>query len=396
LNLCAPSGIDGHDDAIASPVDPETFMRWKSIVVPSAALWAALTIASCGGGGGGSMMASGTMATGFVATHLVSNVNTSTNPYSGSNADTHLVNAWGIAFNPQGFVWVADNATSTSTLYDGAGVPQPLVVAIPSGAAGSGRPTGIVFNGSASFQITAGGLSGASVFIFAGEGGTISAWSPTVDMNNAILVVDRAAAGKVYTGLALSSAGGGPRLNAAVFHNGVVDVFDGSFAPVVVPGAFTDPALPAGYAPFGIQAIGNQVFVSYAKQDAPALRAVAGPGLGAVDVFDSSGALVQRLIGVGAALDAPWAMTMAPTGFGPFGGDLLVGNFGDGKINAFAPATGAFVNALADGNGNPFAFDGLWGLAFGNGINDQPTTTLFYAAGPSQGTLGVYGRIDFH
>ena len=371
-------------------------MRWPSIVVPSAALFAALTIASCGGGGGGSMMASGTMATGFVATHLVSNVNTSTNPYSGSNADTHLVNAWGIAFNPQGFVWVADNATSTSTLYDGAGVPQPLVVAIPSGAAGSGRPTGIVFNGSASFQITAGGLSGASVFIFAGEGGTISAWSPAVDMNNAILVVDRAAAGKVYTGLALSSAGGAPRLYAADFHNGVVDVFDGSFAPVVVPGAFTDPSLPAGYAPFGIQAIGNQIFVSYAKQDAPAQRAVAGPGLGAVDVFDTSGALVQRLIGVGAALDAPWAMTMAPAGFGPFGGDLLVGNFGDGKINAFAPGTGAFVNALGDSSGNPFAFDGLWGLAFGNGINDEPTTTLFYAAGPSQGTLGVYGRIDFH
>ena len=375
-------------------------MRWPALVVSTAALSAAMTVASCGGGGGGSMttgaMTTGTMASGFVATHLVSNVNTSTNPYNGSNADPHLVNAWGIAFNPQGFVWVADNGTSTSTLYDGAGVPQSLVVSIPSGAAGSGRPTGIVFNGSASFQVTQGGVSGASIFIFAGEGGTLSAWSPTVDMNNAILVVDRAAGGKVYTGLALSSAGGAPRLYAADFHNGVVDVFDGSFAPVVVAGAFTDPALPAGYAPFGIQAIGNQIFVSYAKQDAQAQHAVAGAGLGVVDVFDTSGALVQHLIGTGGALNAPWAMTMAPAGFGSFGGDLLVGNFGDGKINVFAPATGAFVSALVDASGNPLVFDGLWGLAFGNGINDEPTTTLFYAAGPAQGTLGVYGRIDFH
>lgn len=336
------------------------------------------------------------MTTGFVSTHLVSNINTASNPYSGSNADPLLVNAWGIAFNPAGFVWVANNGTSTSTLYDGNGVPQSLVVSIPSGAAGSARPTGIVFNGSASFQVTQGGVSGASPFIFVGEAGTVSAWSPGVNMTNAILVVDGSAQGKVYKGLAISSQGGAPRLYATDFHNGIVDVFDGNFARVVSAGAFTDANLPAGYAPFGVQAIGNQIFVSYAKQDAQARNEVIGAGLGAVDVFDTAGNLMTRLIAPGGKLNAPWGMTMAPAGFGPFSNDLLVGNLGDGTINAFNPATGARLGAIADGNGAVIAIDGLWGLAFGNGINGQPTTTLFYAAGPAGGVNGVYGRIDFH
>jgi uncharacterized protein (TIGR03118 family) len=356
---------------------------------------AMLALASCGGGGGSSM-ATGMTASGFVSTHLVSNINTASNPYSGSNADTHLVNAWGIAFNPQGFVWVANNGTSTSTLYDGAGVPQSLVVALPSGAAGSARPTGIVFNGSQSFQVTQGGVSGASPFIFVGEGGTVSAWSPGVNMNNAILVVDGSARGKVYKGLAISSQGGAPRLYATDFHNGVVDVFDANFAPVVGAGAFTDASLPPGYAPFGIQAIGSQILVSFAKQDAQGRNEVVGPGLGAVDVFDTAGNLTARLIAPGGKLNAPWGMTLAPAGFGPFGNDLLIGNLGDGTINAFNPSTGALLGALADGSGAAIAIDGLWGLAFGNGINGQPTGTLFYAAGPSGGNNGVYGRIDFH
>ena len=372
---------------------------WPIILGSTAALLGALSIASCGGGGsdGSSMSAApaASMASGFVATHLVSNVNSSTNPYNGSNADARLVNPWGIAFNPQGFVWVANNGTSTSTLYDGAGVPQSLVVAIPPGAAGPAKPTGIVFNGSSAFQVTQGGLTGASAFIFAGEGGTLSGWSPGVNLNNAILVVDGAAKGKIYKGLAISSAGGAPRLYAADFHNGVVDVFDGNFAPVVVAGAFVDQNLPAGYAPFGIQAIGNQIFVSYAKQDAQAEDEVAGSGLGALDVFDTAGNLVQRLIPVGGKLNAPWAITMAPADFGPFSNDLLVGNFGDGTINAFDPASGAFIGTLSDGNGTPVVIDGLWGLAFGNGINAQPTNTLFYAAGPADETNGVYGRLDF-
>ncbi len=372
----------------------------RSILVSTAALIAAVAVASCGGGGGGGggSPAPSAAMSGYVSTHLISNVNTASNPsnpYSTSNADPNLVNAWGIAFNPQGFVWVANNGTSTSTLYDGHGVAQSLVVAIPPGNAGSASPTGIVFNGTSGFQVTQGGLTGASAFLFVGEAGTLSGWSPTVNMTNAVLVVDGAAQGKVYKGLALATAAGAPLLYAADFHNGVVDVFDANFAPVVQAGAFSDSSLPAGYAPFGIQAIGNQIFVSYAMQDAAAHDDVAGAGLGAVDIFDTAGNLVKRLIAPGGKLNAPWGMAMAPANFGTFSGALLVGNFGDGKINAFDPATGALLGTLTDPSGTVVAIDGLWGIAFGNGINSQPTNTLFYAAGPANEQNGVYGRIDF-
>ncbi|HZW72499.1 MAG TPA: TIGR03118 family protein, partial [Caldimonas sp.] len=162
------------------------------------------------------------------------------------------------------------------------------------------------------------------------------------------------------------------------------------------PGAFTDPQLPAGFAPFGIQAIGNQIIVTYAKQDAQAAKAVFGAGIGAVDVFDTAGTLTARLVAAGGMLNAPWGIALAPANFGTFSNDLLIGNLGDGRINAFDPMTGAWLGALADGNGTPIAIDGLWGIAFGNGINSQPTNTLFFAAGPNNETNGVYGRIDFH
>jgi len=372
-------------------------MRHSFVLAGVTGCLASLALVACGGGGSSTMTATPAMAaSGYVSTHLISNNNVSTNPYATANVDPRLVNAWGIAFNPQGFVWVANNATSTSTLYDGAGVPQSLVVSIPAGGAGPAKPTGIVFNGSTAFPVTQGGVSGASAFIFAGEGGTISGWSPGVNATNAVIAVDNGAKGKIYKGLAVASVGGAARLYAADFHNGVVDVFDGNFAPVVVNGAFVDPTLPAGYAPFGIQAIGSRIFVSYAKQDAQAEDEVAGSGLGAVDVFDTAGNLVQRLIPVGGKLDAPWAMVMAPADFGPFGNDLLVGNFGDGRINVFDPASGAFIATLSNGSGTPLVFDGLWGLAFGNGLNSQPTNTLFYAAGPADESNGAYGRIDVH
>ena len=366
----------------------------QKVLGRTTACLAAIVLASCGGGGDAT--GSGAATSGFVATNLVSNINTASNPYSGSNVDSKLVNAWGIAFNPQGFVWVANNGTSTSTLYDGAGMPQSLVVAIPPGGAGSAKPTGIVFNGSQSFKVAQGGVSGASAFIFVGEAGTVSGWSPTVNMNAAVLVVDGAAQGKIYKGLAIASDGGAPRLYAADFHNGVVDVFDANFAPVVGAGAFKDANLPAGYAPFGIQAIGGQIFVSFAKQDAMAHDEVDGAGLGAVDVFDTAGNLTARLIPAGGRLNAPWGMTMAPADFGPFSNALLVGNFGDGRINAFNPTTGASLGTLVRGDGSAISIDGLWGIAFGNGTNAQPTNTLFFAAGPAGESNGVYGRIDFH
>jgi len=353
-----------------------------------AACAGALAVVACGGSDDDS---------GYVAKILVTDTAGAANPYGGNSAhvDAHLVNAWGIAFNPQGFAWVANAGTSTSTLYDGDGTPQSLVVTIPDGLAGEAEPTGIVFNASPGFVVSQGGLSGASAFVFAGEGGTIAGWSPAVDMTHAITVVDRSAAGAIYKGLAHATQGGADFLYATDFHNGVVDVFDASFNPVALaPGAFTDPNLPAGYAPFGIQAIGNQLYVSFAKQDADAEDDVAGAGFGAVDVFDTAGVLVKRLIAVGGKLDAPWGMAMAPANFGMFSNMLLVGNFGDGRINAFDPVTGSHVGTLSRANGSAIEIEGLWGIAFGNGLKNQPTNTLFFSGGPGDETHGVYGRID--
>jgi uncharacterized protein (TIGR03118 family) len=357
-----------------------------------AALAATAWLTACGGGGyGGSMMnAAGTT---YLQTGLVADV-ASMNPYGAMHTDANLVNAWGVAFNPQGFAWVANEATSTSTLYDGNGVPQPLVVRIPAGAAGPAHPTGLVFNPTGAFAVAQGGMSAASAFIFAGLSGTISGWSPTVNATVAVTAVDLGASGTVYTGLALTNGANGPRLYAADFAHARVDVYDGSFAPVVLPaGAFQDASLPAGYAPFGIQAIGNLVYVTYAK---PAANGApqAGPGLGALDVYDASGVLQVRFVPAGAALDAPWAVAMAPAGFGPFSGTLLVGDFGDGRIHAYDPMTGIHLGVLTHADGSILAIDGLWGLAFGNGLNAQPATTLFFAAGPASETHGAYGRID--
>lgn len=360
-------------------------------------LGAAALMAACGGGGDSMPAYGGGMSmSGYVATSLVSDHGATGNPYASANIDTHLVNAWGLAFNPNGFVWVADNGTSTSTLYDGNGVPQTLVVAIPAGTAGAASPTGIVYNGTTDFVVSQGGVSGASPFIFAGEAGTLSGWSPGVNLNNAIKVFDGAAAGAVYKGLALAAGGGANFLYAADFHNARVDVFDATFTKVAAAGGFTDPTLPAGYAPFGIQAIGGSIYVAFAKQDATAHDDVAGAGLGIVDVFDATGHFVKRLVDAGGALNAPWGMALAPANFGTFSNALLVANFGDGKINAFNATTGALMGALSNSAGMPIAIDGLWGIAFGNGLNSQPTDTLFFTGGPSDETHGVYGRIDFH
>ena len=362
--------------------------------------WAALSaaaLAACGGGGDSvPAPAPGSSAQSFTATNLVSDVNASSKPYSTSNVDAHLVNAWGVAFNPNGFVWVANAGTSSSTLYDGNGVRQSLIVDIPAGAAGSASPTGIVFNGSSDFVVSQGGTSGASPFIFVGEAGTLSAWSPGVSLNASITVFDGAASGAVYKGLSLASSAGANFLFATDFHNARIDTFNASFVKVTTAGGLTDPTLPAGYAPFGIQAIGGQLYVSYAKQDATAHDNVDGAGLGLVDVFDTTGHFVKRLVDVGGRLNSPWGMAQAPANFGPFGNALLVGNFGDGRINAFDIGTGAALGALSQADGTPITITGLWGIAFGNGINSQPTSTLFFAGGPANETHGVYGRIDVH
>ncbi|MHB8533949.1 MAG: TIGR03118 family protein [Sulfuricaulis sp.] len=311
--------------------------------------------------------------------------------------DTNLVNAWGVAFNPFGPVWVADNGTGVSTLYDGAGNALSLIVNVPSpgNSTGGGNPTGIAFNGSTGFAVTKGNISGASKFIFATEDGLIAGWAPNVDSNHAITAVDNSATtGAVYKGLALSAGGSGSLLYAADFHNNRIDVFDSAFKPVTPsPGAFSDPSLPMGFAPFGLQAINGNLYVSYAKQDVVRHDDVKGKGLGFVDVFDPNGHLIQRVVSHG-RLNAPWGMALAPAGFGKFSNRLLVGNFGDGRINVYNLATGKFVGRLKGMDHRPIQIDGLWGIAFGNGFLSQPVNTLFFAAGPDGEQHGLYGRID--
>jgi uncharacterized protein (TIGR03118 family) len=370
----------------------------------------ALALSACGGGGGdagstapavttpsvGTTSSTTATVTAYAMTNLVADSNAASSPVHGAFADANLVNAWGVAFNPQGFVWVNNAGSNTSTLYDGTGVPQSLVVAVPPGIAGAAMPTGIVFNDTPAFQVTQGGLRAPSIFLFAGEAGTISGWSPGVNPTNAVTAVDDGTAGAVYTGLALATQGTAPFLYAADFRHGTVNVFDGGFARATAAGAFTDPGLPAGYAPYGIQAIGNLIYVAYAQRDASGRSATAGAGLGIVDQFTTGGAFVKRLVDAGGALNAPWGLAQAPAGFGSFSGALLVGNAGDGRIDAFDPATGALLGPLAQAGGAPIVVDGLHGIAFGNNLNGQPATTLFFAAGPGGGAHGLYGRIDAH
>jgi uncharacterized protein (TIGR03118 family) len=297
--------------------------------------------------------------------------------------DPNLVNAWGLAASATSPWWVADNETSKSTLYNGnTGQPQALVVSVGTDSG----PTGIVFNGGAGFVVMQGGVSGPARFIFDGEDGILRGWSPAVDATHAI-VAGQGDPDANFKGLAIAAG----KLYAADFHNGIVAVFDDTWQLV---DRFTDPGLPAGFAPFGIQTIGGQIFVTFAKQDADAEDEVAGPGLGFVDVFDTSGNLISRVAQRG-LLNAPWGLALAPANFGRFSGDLLVGNFGNGKINAFERQPNGeyeFRGQLREDQ-HPLVIDGLWALGFGNGANAGPRNTLFFTAGPDDETHGLFGRI---
>lgn len=317
--------------------------------------------------------------------------------------DPNLVNPWGIVFSPTSPVWVADEGTGLSTLYDGNGVPRSLVVEIPTPTDPTGgSPTGIVFNGTSTSFLVSGTaadgstVSGASRFIFATEQGVIAGWPGGT---RAFVGADNSTTtGAVYLGLAIAASnpdGTGLRLYATDFHNARVDVFDDSFAAVTtLPGnAFTDPQLPRGYAPFGIQAIAGNIFVTYARQEAGSDEETAGQGLGIVDVYDVNGGFLSRVATRG-LLNAPWGVALAPPGFGKFGNSLLVGNFGDGAIIAFDPKNFTPQGPLRGQDGRVIHIDGLWGIAFGNDRNDQPSTTLFFAAGPDEEQHGLYGRID--
>jgi uncharacterized protein (TIGR03118 family) len=317
-------------------------------------------------------------------------------PLLADHLDPNLVNPWGISSSPTSPFWISDNGTGVTTLYNGSGVPQALVVTIPPPAGGTppSAPTGQVFASGLGFNLV--GSASPALFIFAAEDGTISGWNATAG-TSAIRKVDNSGTGAIYKGLAVGSNGSANFLYAANFHAGTIDVFDTSFASTTLAGSFTDPNLPSGFAPFNIQNINGNLYVTYAKQDALGQDDVAGAGNGFVDVYDTNGNFLKRLISQG-SLNSPWGLALATANFGAFSNDLLVGNFGDGLINAFDPTTGAFLGSLEDSGGNSILIEGLWGLKFGNsGVGFDPNTLYFTAGIPGDGQVedhGLFGSIS--
>jgi uncharacterized protein (TIGR03118 family) len=369
----------------AQPKSKELLMKaFSAIASITLAATTTVLLAACGGGDSDPPPP----PTPYASTTLVSN-----GSVAAVHTDPNLQNGWGVAFNPKGTFWVSDNTTQRSTLYDGNGVVQSLVVTIPDGTNGPALPTGIIFNSTTDFVISANGNSSSAVFAWATEAGTIAAWSPKVLPTQAVTAFDDQTGGAIYKGLTAASAGGQNLWYATDFHNAKVDVFNATFQKIQVAGGFKDPNVPAGFAPFGIQAIGSNIFVTYAEQNATASAQVVGAGLGILDEYDTNGNLLKRIAGPGASLNAPWGIAQAPGDFGPLSNELLVGNFGSGIIEAFDPNSGNDLGPLVLKNGQSFTQQGLWGISFGNNVDNQPENTLFYAAGPSK-TSGVFGRID--
>jgi uncharacterized protein (TIGR03118 family) len=307
--------------------------------------------------------------------------------------DALMANPWGIAHSPTGPFWFAENGSGVSDILDGRGQPFALVATFPDMGNSRGAPTGTVFNGGPGFVVSENGVSAPSRFLFASEDGTIAGWTSVVDPFHALLAVDNSAEGAVYKGLALDTdANGQQLLYAADFHGNRIDVFDGNFRPIMRAGSFHDPALPDGYAPFNIENINGTLFVTYAKQDAERRDTADGLGLGFIDAYDPDGALERRFAS-GGALNSPWGLALAPSDFGPFGGALLVGNTGDGHINAYDPTSGTFLGQLADDHG-PITIPNLWSLTFGNGHLAGAADTLFFTAGLADEAHGLFGAIQ--
>lgn len=309
-------------------------------------------------------------------------------PGQAAITDPNLVNPWGISHSPTSPWWVSDNGQGVATIYNGNGIPTPLIVTVPTPSTGTSTPTGNVFNGGTDFEIAPGD---PARFIFVTEDGTISGWNPNVDPTNAILKVDNSATA-VYKGVTIAENGNVNLLYAANFREAKVDVFDTNFNPVNLGnGAFTDDHIPAGFAPFNVQNIEGNIFVSFAKQDVQKHDDVAGNGLGYVDAFTPSGTLVMRLKH-GPWFNAPWAIVRAPLNFGIASNGILVGNFGSGKIATFDPVKGNFKGFLM-GQRGPVTIDGLWGLGFGNDANAGPVNTLFFTAGIDGEQHGLFGTL---
>ena len=315
-------------------------------------------------------------ATLYVQTNLTSDI-------SGlaANTDPNLKNPWGMSFSATSPFWVSDQVTNVATLYNGAGTPQALIVGTPP------SPTGQVFNASSSFNLPTGGQA---LFIFDSLSGTISGWNAAQGTTAA--TVFTATDGASFTGLANASNSSGNFLYAADFANGRIDVFNGNFGLTTLAGSFTDPNLPTGYSPYNIQTVGGKLYVEYDAVDPVTHRPTTTANTGVVDVFDTNGNFLQRLV-TNTHLNSPWGITQAPGTFGSFGGDILVGNFGDGTISAFDPTSGAFLGTLSNSSGNPIVNGGLWALNFRAPGSGFDSNALFFTAGINDEADGLFGEI---
>jgi uncharacterized protein (TIGR03118 family) len=308
------------------------------------------------------------------------------------NLDINLVNPWGIAFGDETAFWIANNETSTATVCNADGQPVlEQTVAVDS------SPTGVVYNPTeeaGGFMITDGIDSVPAEFIFATLEGTLVGWSAELSPTQSVVALDDSDEGAVYTGLAVSTDGPEPLLYAADFAGGAIHTYGADFADIDLgAGAFVDPSLPAGYSPFGVQAVDGMIVVTYAKQgaDDPS-EEVHGPGFGYVSAFDPDGSFIARVMSSG-ELNAPWAVVHSPTGFGAFSDALLIGNLGDGRITALDPQTYDVLGQLEDANHDPLMIEGLWGLTFGNDLDAGRSDTLYFAAGVADETHGLFGRL---
>jgi uncharacterized protein (TIGR03118 family) len=369
---------------------------WGAAVLAAGAMSAAAVAALAAPAGAA---AQGMPGNDFHQTNLVSDLSNQ----GAQLVDPTLKNPWGLAASPTSPLWVSDNNSGLAPLYSipagGASVTKlGLTVTVPGGRVSTGdssSPTGQVFNGITGFVVTTAAGSGPATFIFDSESGQITAWNSTADpisAGSSTATVEYSSPSAVYKGLAIAATDQGTFLYAANFNAGTVDVFNSSFQLVNLLGSFTDPRMPAGYAPFGIQEINGLLYVTYAKQDAAKHDDVAGPGHGFIDIFTTNGLLVKRLASRG-VLNSPWGLAQAPAGFGAFGGDLLAGNFRDGRISAFNPITGRFAGQVLNEQHRPITIDGLWGLRFGT-ANTGGTGTLLFSAGLNGETDGLLGSIN--
>ena len=310
----------------------------------------------------------------FTQTNLVSDI-----PGVAGVTDANLKNPWGVAFSATSPFWISNQGSGTSTLYDGTGTPSPLIVTIPGGTPPLSGPTGQVANGTTGFNLSNGM---PARFIFDTLNGTIAGWNA-----GTAAVQTASSPGAVYTGLALANTGGANYLYAAD-STGKIQVFDSNFKPVSLSGNFSDPNAVAGYTPFNVQLIGSNLYVTYARLTPQ------GTGLpgGYIDVFNTSGTFVNRLA-TGGPLDAPWGLALAPSGFGTLGNDLLVGNFGNGEILAYDPATGTYLSTLDGANGQPIVNDFLWALNFRTAGPNVNTNALYFTAGINNQQDGLFASI---